>query len=80
MASSPHEHGGKCRRPQKNCPHRSGGVYCANGIRGYMAVVVNMRNKKYYVHRLVLPDGSAFKLEENKNADQEPQRGVPERS
>lgn len=51
-----------------------------NGTRGNMAVVVNLHGNKYYTHRIVLPDGTAFKFNENKNADQEPQRGVPERS
>ena len=51
-----------------------------NGTRGNMAVVVNMRNKKYYVHRIIMPDGSAFKFSKNKNTDQEAQRGVPKGS
>ena len=51
-----------------------------NGIRGNMAVVVNMKNKKYYVHRIIMPDGSAFKFAENKNTDQEMYQGVPKRS
>lgn len=51
-----------------------------NGIRGNMAVVVNMKNKKYYVHRVLLPDGTAFKFEQKNNAEQEMQRGVPKRS
>ena len=46
-----------------------------------MAVVVNLKNKKYYVHRIVLPDGSAFKYESIKNnAEQEMYQGVPKRS
>ena len=48
-----------------------------NGVRGNMAVVVNMRNKKYYVHRIIMPDGSAFRFVKNENANQEAQRGVP---
>ena len=51
-----------------------------NGVRGNMAAVVNMRNKKYYVHRIIMPDGSSFKFNKNENANQEAQRGVPERS
>ena len=37
-----------------------------NGIRGNMAVVVNMRNNKYKVHRILMPDGSFFRFEETK--------------
>ena len=51
-----------------------------NGVRGNMAVVVNMRNKKYYVHRIIMPDGSAFRFVKNENANQEAQRGVPKGS
>ena len=53
-----------------------------NGVRGNMAVVVNMRNNKYKVHRILMPDGSVFKFEEKakNNAEQEMQRGVPKRS
>ena len=52
-----------------------------NGIRGNMAVVVNMRNNKYKVHRILMPDNSFFKFEETKkNAAQESQRGVPKGS
>ena len=53
-----------------------------NGVRGNMAVVVNMRNNKYKVHRILMPDGSIFKFDEKtkKNAEQEMQRGVPKRS
>ncbi len=52
-----------------------------NGIRGNMAVVVNMRNNKYYVHRILMPDGSTFKFDvKQKDAKQESQRGVPKGS
>ncbi len=52
-----------------------------NATRGNMAVVVNMRNNKYKVHRILMPDGSIFKFQETKNnAEREMQRGVPERS
>lgn len=35
-----------------------------------MAVVANMKNKKYYVHRIILPDGSVFVYSDvNKNAE-----------
>ena len=45
--------------------------------RGNMAVVVNMKNKKYYVHRIILPDGSAFRFKKIENANQEMYQGVP---
>ena len=51
-----------------------------NNSRGNMAVVVNMKNKKYYVHRVLLPDGSAFKFTKNENANQEMYQGVPQGS
>ena len=52
-----------------------------NGIRGNMAVVVNMRNNMYKVHRILMPDGSMFKFEEiKKDAERESQRGVPKGS
>lgn len=52
-----------------------------NGKRGNMAVVVNLRNNQYKVHRIVMPDGSVFKFDVTKNnAEQESQRGVPNRS
>ena len=48
-----------------------------NGTRGNMAVVVNRNGNHYYAHRIVLPDGTAFKFsEENENAAQELSRGV----
>ena len=34
-----------------------------NGARGNMGVVVNLRNSKYYVHRVIMPDGSSFKFD-----------------
>lgn len=52
-----------------------------NGIRGNMAVVVNMRNNQYKVHRILMPDGSMFKFADTKkDTEQEMQRGVPEGS
>lgn len=52
-----------------------------NGIRGNMAVVVNMRNNQYKVHRILMPDGSMFKFDETKkDVERETQRGVPKRS
>ena len=52
-----------------------------NGTRGNMAVVVNMKNNKYYVHRILMPDGSAFKFDaKQKDAKRESQRGVPKGS
>ena len=46
-----------------------------------MAVVVNMRNNKYKVHRILMPDGSIFKFNETKkDTEREMQRGVPKRS
>ena len=52
-----------------------------NGIRGNMAVVVNMRGNKYLVHRIVLPDGSTFKFsDKNKEAKQESYQGGTENS
>lgn len=48
-----------------------------NGIRGNMAVVVNQHGNHYYAHRIVLPDGTAFRFTEaKKNAAQELSRGV----
>lgn len=48
-----------------------------NGIRGNMAVVVNLNGNHYYTHRIVLPDGSVFKFNaQQKEAAQEPHRGV----
>ena len=53
-----------------------------NGVRGNVAVVVNMRNNRYKVHRILMPDGSIFKFDEKlkNNAEQEMQRGVPKGS
>lgn len=48
-----------------------------NGIRGNMAVVVNRHGNHYYAHRIVLPDGTAFRFAEGQNnAAQELSRGV----
>ena len=49
-----------------------------NGTRGNMAVVVNKNGNHYYAHRIVLPDGTAFRFseEEKSNAAQELSRGV----
>ena len=46
-----------------------------NGTRGNMGVVVNVRNGKYYTHRILLPDGTQFVFD-NQKADREPSRGV----
>lgn len=52
-----------------------------NGIRGNMAVVVNLNGNRYLVHRIILPDGSVFKFsEKNKKVEQELYRGVTENS
>ena len=51
-----------------------------NGVRGNMAVVVNMKNRKYYVHRILLPDGGSFSFDKNKNANRETHQGVPKGS
>lgn len=48
-----------------------------NGTRGNMAVVINKNGSRYYAHRVVLPDGTAFKFSSSKNdAAQELSRGV----
>ena len=47
-----------------------------NGIRGNMAVVVNVRGNNYYCHRIVLPDGSVFTFEEKNTAVRGLGRGV----
>lgn len=48
-----------------------------NGVRGNMAVVVNQNGSHYYAHRIVLPDGRAFKFsEQTENTAQELSRGV----
>ena len=48
-----------------------------NGVRGNMGVVVNKNGNHYYAHRIVLPDGTAFKFADtNSNAAQELSRGV----
>ena len=40
-----------------------------------------MRNNKYKVHRILMPDGSMFKFEDKKtDTEREMQRGVPKRS
>ncbi len=47
-----------------------------NGTRGNMAVVVNRHGSHYYAHRIVLPDGTAFRFsDEQNNAAQELSRG-----
>lgn len=53
-----------------------------NGIRGNMAVVVNLRGNHYYTHRILMPDGRSFTFSAtNKtNAAQEPHRGVAQKS
>ena len=41
-----------------------------NGKRGDVAVVVQQKGKnKYYVHRILMPDGSRFEYENTKNAE-----------
>lgn len=49
-----------------------------NGTRGNMAVVVNKNGNHYYAHRIVMPDGTAFRFSEEgkSNAAQELSRGV----
>ena len=48
-----------------------------NGVRGNMGVVVNKNGNHYYAHRIVLPDGTAFKFADaNNNAARELSRGV----
>lgn len=48
-----------------------------NGTRGNMAVVVNRHGSHYYAHRIVLPDGTAFRFtDEQNNAARELSRGV----
>ena len=48
-----------------------------NGVRGNMGVVVNRNGNHYYAHRIVLPDGTAFRFSDtNDNAAQELSRGV----
>lgn len=57
------------------------GPVILNGIRGNMAVVVNMHGNKYSVHRILLPDGSSFKFsEKNNEVKQESYQGVTENS
>ena len=51
-----------------------------NGISGNMAVVINFVNHKFYIHRIVLPDGTPFQLAKRKDADKEMHKGVPKRS
>ncbi len=52
-----------------------------NGVRGNMAVVVNLNGNRYLVHRIILPDGTTFKFfEKNKEAKQESYQGVTENS
>lgn len=48
-----------------------------NGKRGNMAAVVKMTNQNSYkIHRILMPDGTAYELEETKNAEPTPARGV----
>ena len=51
-----------------------------NGVRGNMGVVVNLTNNKYYVHRVIMPDGSSFKFDIKKDTNQEMRKGVPKGS
>ena len=47
-----------------------------NGTRGNMAVVLNRNGNRYYAHRILLPDGSAFVFEKQKNTAAEGNQGV----
>ncbi|MBQ5597862.1 MAG: hypothetical protein IIU66_05185 [Clostridia bacterium] len=51
-----------------------------NGIRGNMAVVVNLNSNRYKVHRIILPDGTTFKFSTKKEVKQESYQGVTENS
>ena len=52
-----------------------------SGVRGNVAVAVNMHSNKYSVHRILLPDGSSFKFsEKNNEVKQESYQGVTENS
>ncbi len=46
-----------------------------NGTCGNMAVVVNMRNNQYKVHRILMPNGSIFKFDEVKKIQNEKRKG-----
>ncbi len=57
------------------------GPVILNGIRGNMAVVVNLNGNRYNVHRIMLPDGSVFKFsDKNKEVKRESYRGVAKES
>lgn len=51
------------------------------GLRGNMAVVVNFNGNKYNAHRIIMPNGTAFKFYDiNKEVKQESYQGVAENS
>lgn len=69
------DHHGNHKLRQKETITFAGPVII-NGIRGNMAVVVNMRGNHYYAHRVVMPDGTVFKFsQKNKEVKQEAYRG-----
>lgn len=48
-----------------------------NGKRGNMAVVVKMTNQNWYkIHRILMPDGTAYELESTKKTEPTPAWGV----
>ncbi len=48
-----------------------------NGQRGNMAAVVKMTSKNFYkIHRILMPDGTAFELKDAKKAEPTPAGGV----
>ena len=48
-----------------------------NGKRGNMAAVVKMTNQNgYKIHRILMPDGTAYELESTKKTEPTPARGV----
>ena len=51
-----------------------------NGVRGNMAVVINAQGNHYKTHRIVMPDGTTFILEDVKKEDLQRSRGVAENS
>lgn len=46
-----------------------------NGTRGNMAVVINLRNNKYKVHRIHMSDGSVFKFAQAKTTQNKKCKG-----
>lgn len=51
-----------------------------NGVRGNMAVVINAQGNHYKTHRIVMPDGTTFILEDVKKEDLQRSQGVAENS